>query len=211
MYPGKFSKGDYYLEGNILATRGMHRKYGLVWFIYDGDDLIAIGRDFKEAVGKYLAYKKTKVEKKVKREHEINNEELFHRERLEYERRLREGFWRPRAQFRGKQEEPVDYYEKYREQEERRKRAKQERYNQKYKQQSSPQKPLNKEITPYDTLGVASTASLKSIKKAWRKILTRCHPDKFSNKGEKLRKKAEEITKAVNNAYQEILRLRGKD
>lgn len=54
----------------------------------------------------------------------------------------------------------------------------------------------------YDLLGVEKTASENDIKKAYRKLAMKYHPDKFSNASEKEKKEAEEKFKEVNEAYQ---------
>ena len=54
----------------------------------------------------------------------------------------------------------------------------------------------------YDLLGVEKTASENDIKKAYRKLAMKYHPDKFSNASEKEKKEAEEQFKEVNEAYQ---------
>lgn len=52
---------------------------------------------------------------------------------------------------------------------------------------------------PYKTLGVSSNASQDEIKKAYRKLSLKYHPDK--NKGNK---ENTEWFKKINNAYQMI-------
>ncbi|WP_300359694.1 molecular chaperone DnaJ [Fusobacterium sp.] len=54
----------------------------------------------------------------------------------------------------------------------------------------------------YDLLGVEKTASENDIKKAYRKLAMKYHPDKYSNATEKEKKEAEEKFKEVNEAYQ---------
>lgn len=54
----------------------------------------------------------------------------------------------------------------------------------------------------YDLLGVEKTASENDIKKAYRKLAMKYHPDKFSNASEKEKKEAEEKFKEINEAYQ---------
>ena len=54
----------------------------------------------------------------------------------------------------------------------------------------------------YDLLGLEKTASENDIKKAYRKLAMKYHPDKFSNASEKEKKEAEEKFKEVNEAYQ---------
>ncbi|MCI6151902.1 MAG: molecular chaperone DnaJ [Fusobacterium perfoetens] len=54
----------------------------------------------------------------------------------------------------------------------------------------------------YDLLGVEKTASEAEIKKAYRKLAMKYHPDRFSNASEKEKKEAEEKFKEINEAYQ---------
>lgn len=54
----------------------------------------------------------------------------------------------------------------------------------------------------YDLLGVEKTASENDIKKAYRKLAMKYHPDKYSNASEKEKKEAEEKFKEINEAYQ---------
>lgn len=54
----------------------------------------------------------------------------------------------------------------------------------------------------YDLLGVEKTASENDIKKAYRKLAMKYHPDKFSNASETEKKEAEEKFKEINEAYQ---------
>ena len=54
----------------------------------------------------------------------------------------------------------------------------------------------------YDLLGVEKTASENDIKKAYRKLAMKYHPDKFSNASEKEKKEAEDKFKEINEAYQ---------
>lgn len=54
----------------------------------------------------------------------------------------------------------------------------------------------------YDLLGVEKTASEAEIKKAYRKLAMKYHPDRFSNATETEKKEAEEKFKELNEAYQ---------
>ncbi|MGB0405092.1 MAG: molecular chaperone DnaJ [Fusobacterium sp.] len=54
----------------------------------------------------------------------------------------------------------------------------------------------------YDLLGVSKNASDSEIKKAYRKLAMKYHPDKFSNASEKEKKEAENKFKEINEAYQ---------
>ena len=56
----------------------------------------------------------------------------------------------------------------------------------------------------YDLLGISKGASASEIKKAYRKMATKYHPDKVSHLGKEMQDLAEEKFKAVNDAYQKI-------
>ena len=61
----------------------------------------------------------------------------------------------------------------------------------------------------YTILEIESTATDDEIKKAFRKMATKYHPDKVSHLGKDLSKIADEKFKAVNEAYQTIKKERG--
>lgn len=53
----------------------------------------------------------------------------------------------------------------------------------------------------YSILGVAQNATLEDIKKSYKKMALKWHPDKWSNKSEAEKKEAEEKFKEVSEAY----------
>ena len=61
----------------------------------------------------------------------------------------------------------------------------------------------------YTILEIDSTVSDQEIKKAYRKMANKYHPDKVSHLGKDLQKVAEEKFKSVNNSYQTIKKERG--
>ena len=61
----------------------------------------------------------------------------------------------------------------------------------------------------YEVLGVSKTATPEEIKKAYRKMAIKYHPDKVATLGEDVQKAVEEKFKAVNQAYEAICRERG--
>lgn len=63
----------------------------------------------------------------------------------------------------------------------------------------------------YAILGIQETASKEQVKKAYRKLISRNHPDKLIAKGasEKEIKEANEKTSRIRSAYEEICKLRG--
>ena len=57
---------------------------------------------------------------------------------------------------------------------------------------------------PYRILEIDESASEDEVKKAFRKMATKYHPDKVSHLGKEMQDLAEEKFKAVNDAYQQI-------
>ena len=61
----------------------------------------------------------------------------------------------------------------------------------------------------YRILEIESSATDEEVKKAYRKMAIKYHPDKVATLGEDVQKAAEEKFKAVNQAYEAICRERG--
>lgn len=61
----------------------------------------------------------------------------------------------------------------------------------------------------YKILEIESTASDEEVKKAYKKMAVKYHPDKVSHLGEDVRKAAEEKFQTMNAAYEEIKKQRG--
>ena len=57
---------------------------------------------------------------------------------------------------------------------------------------------------PYRILEIDETANKAEVKKAFRKMANKYHPDKVSHLGKEMQDLAEEKFKAVNDAYQQI-------
>ena len=60
----------------------------------------------------------------------------------------------------------------------------------------------------YKILEISSSATDNEVKKAFRKMATKFHPDKVHHLGEEFQKMAEEKFKSVNEAYAEIKKSR---
>lgn len=58
---------------------------------------------------------------------------------------------------------------------------------------------MNDARTHYEVLGVRRDASADEIRRAWKTLIQVWHPDRFTGL---LRAEAEEMTKAINDAYQ---------
>jgi preprotein translocase subunit Sec63 len=61
---------------------------------------------------------------------------------------------------------------------------------------------------PYSILGASPQDSDDEIKRKYKKLIADYHPDRVANLGIELRDLAERKTKAINNAYAAIRRLR---
>tara|TARA_A100001037_G_C15145187_1_gene635997 strand:+ start:1398 stop:2135 length:738 start_codon:yes stop_codon:yes gene_type:complete len=68
---------------------------------------------------------------------------------------------------------------------------------------------LKDESSNYKILEIKKSASDSDVKKAYRKMANKYHPDKVAHLGEEMQKLAEEKFKAVNDAYQQIKKERG--
>ena len=56
----------------------------------------------------------------------------------------------------------------------------------------------------YNVLGVSSSSSDQEIKKAYRKMANKYHPDKIAHLGDDFKDIAQEKFKSVSGAYQKI-------
>ena len=61
----------------------------------------------------------------------------------------------------------------------------------------------------YEVLGVDKGADDAAIKKAYRTLAKKYHPDKVAYLGEDVRKSAEQKLQEVNDAYEKIKKQRG--
>lgn len=57
---------------------------------------------------------------------------------------------------------------------------------------------------PYEVLGLQPGASIEEVKKAYRQLAGKYHPDKVTHLGEEFQKLAEERFKQIQQAYQVI-------
>lgn len=61
---------------------------------------------------------------------------------------------------------------------------------------------------PYATLGLGADASDAEIDLAYRRLIARCHPDRFANAAGNERRQAEARAREINQAYDRIRSLR---
>ena len=62
---------------------------------------------------------------------------------------------------------------------------------------------------PYKVLGLDSTATDEEVKKAYRRLAMKYHPDKVEGMGEEVKKNAEAQFREINEAYEQIKTARG--
>ncbi|MCR4812359.1 MAG: TerB family tellurite resistance protein [Bacteroidales bacterium] len=62
---------------------------------------------------------------------------------------------------------------------------------------------------PYKILGIDSTATDQEVKKAYRRLAMKYHPDRVETMGEEIKRNAEHQFKIINEAYETICRARG--
>lgn len=62
---------------------------------------------------------------------------------------------------------------------------------------------------PYLLFGVSRTADAETVKKAYRDLIARYHPDRLHHLGEEFKGLAASKTTAINRAYERIKRERG--
>ena len=61
----------------------------------------------------------------------------------------------------------------------------------------------------YTALEIAPTATDEEVKKAYRRMAMKYHPDKVANAGENIRQQATDKFRAINEAYEHIKSIRG--
>ncbi len=57
---------------------------------------------------------------------------------------------------------------------------------------------------PYKVLGLGANATDEEVKKAYRRLAMKYHPDKVANMGEEIKKSAEAQFREINEAYEQI-------
>lgn len=62
---------------------------------------------------------------------------------------------------------------------------------------------------PYSVLGISETATNEEVKKAYRRLAMKFHPDKVEGLGDEVKKNAEQQFREINEAYETIKNRRG--
>jgi DnaJ like chaperone protein len=65
----------------------------------------------------------------------------------------------------------------------------------------------NNDSCHYKTLNVSKTSSKQEIKKAYRGLMKKYHPDKLSSSDILEKKEFEEMAKRINEAYQTLIKI----
>ena len=63
--------------------------------------------------------------------------------------------------------------------------------------------------TPYHVLKIPSDSSNEEVKKAYRSLISLCHPDRVAHEGEKAVEDAHLKFLEIQAAYQEVEKVRG--
>ena len=71
-------------------------------------------------------------------------------------------------------------------------------------EQAQPGEKASEPESPYDVLGVKPGASQEELKKAYRELVSKYHPDKVAHLGDEFRKLAEIRFKQIQQAYQQL-------
>lgn len=70
-------------------------------------------------------------------------------------------------------------------------------------------RPTGSHKDPYKILGLASTATDEEVKKAYRRLAMKYHPDKVEGMGDEVKKNAAAQFREINEAYEQIKTARG--
>lgn len=62
---------------------------------------------------------------------------------------------------------------------------------------------------PYEVLGIKSTATDDEVRRAFRRLAMKYHPDKMEGMGEEIKRKAQQQFQEINQAYETIKTIRG--
>jgi len=68
---------------------------------------------------------------------------------------------------------------------------------------------IKKSDSAYKILEITPDATDEEVKKAYRKMALKYHPDKVTHLGDDIQKTAKEKFQELNNAYEEIKKQRG--
>lgn len=85
----------------------------------------------------------------------------------------------------------------------------QRNYNQGSYQRQYNNSSTNQGPDPYKVLGIDSSATDDEVKRAYRRLAMKYHPDKMESMGESIKTQAEEQFRKINEAYETIKKNRG--
>ena len=68
---------------------------------------------------------------------------------------------------------------------------------------------LSRQISDIKILEIDKSATDEEVRKAYRRLAVRFHPDKVENLGEDVKKAAEQKFKEVNDAKEKVFKARG--
>lgn len=74
-----------------------------------------------------------------------------------------------------------------------------------YRSAPPPPSRAQKTQSPYEILELTPPASKEEIKKAYKQILSKYHPDKVEHLGEDIKQLAREKVQAINKAYDTLI------
>jgi DnaJ like chaperone protein len=119
--------------------------------------------------------------------------------------------------MQAEEEERQREYEREKARQERAEREREEREARERARKDSSQGGGQKEAKadtnkdPYEVLGVGRNASFEEIRRAYRELASKYHPDKVSHLAKEFQEMANEKLKEINGAWERVRRERGEN